>query len=565
MSDKIKNNTEIENISNLLSSDAREALHILSVPSLLYDPMADILLIKTKNANGTSRQLVEELRSYPIWHNRTSNSWVFDSDVREYAFEKLNGSKKSLRRKVLQVMVEHRNEFENVPLWDADDYDLQIARLSSSLEECRADGIHKFRQIFDTAYKFNQSETERVVDLYLEESFDEYSSSEPILPDDMSSVYFMRGLHAYKNKNFSKATRFLLPVWKKMSESYESMKNAADSSHLMGVMWGKKRRHWGDAEEAFKQSLEISKILNDRHRQDIVYHSLGNLLSKKRSRWGDAEEAFKQSLILLNKNDFSGQGMVYHSLGNLLSQDWSRWGEAEETLEESLGSFRKINERDGQGRVYHSLGNLLSKKRSRWKDAEEAYRQSLRLLNKNDLIGQGEVYYHLGNSLSQNRSRLIDAEKEYKQSLDLFIETNNQKSQAKVYHKLGDLYSQKRLRWNDAEDAYQQSLELLENLNDERDQADVYHSIGNMLSRESSRWGDAEDAYQQSLRLSSITGQKNSIRMASKDYSKLLIKRKDYKNAIIRIQKVLEYETDENNRNKLLKSLEYVESKLKTE
>ncbi len=439
MSVEMTNKFDIGYMLNVLSPELRESLYVLSVPNLLNNHLAEKILHNTGKANGNSQKLIEELQSFPIWHDRTIKTWVFDDDIREYALEELNGSGIEIRQKVLATMKGHRKELENVPTLDIEDFDLQIARLSIGMEESKKDGIQKFRQIFDTANRYNLQETERVIDLYIEEKFPKSSPSDKPLTEELSNVYFMRGLYAYKNNNFGKAISFLALVWKKRSESDESMKDAAISAHLVGLIWSKKRSHWEKAEKAFKESLELEEKIDNPFGQAQVYHSLGNLLSKERSRWGEAENAFKNSLELL----------------------------------------KKLNNPFGQAQVYHSLGNLLSKKRSRWEEAEEAYKQSLRLREVDDFFGQAQVYHSFGILLSKERSRWEEAENAFKNSLELGKDKLHHKAQ--VYHSLGNLLSKKRSRWGEAENAFKNSLELLETMNDQKGITMVSTSYSRLL------------------------------------------------------------------------------------
>jgi len=85
----MKDKTNVEDVLSILPSDVRESLYVLSIPNVLSDSLAKELLIKTGKANGNALQIVEELRYFPIWHDRTINSWIFDEDVRKYSFEKL--------------------------------------------------------------------------------------------------------------------------------------------------------------------------------------------------------------------------------------------------------------------------------------------------------------------------------------------------------------------------------------------------------------------------------------------------------------------------------------------
>ncbi len=398
MSVEMTNKPDIGNILNALSPESRESLYVLSVPNLLNNLLAEKMLLSTGKTNGNSQMLIEELRSFPIWHDRTIKTWVFDEDIREYALEKLNGSGIEIRQKVLATMKLHRKELENVPTLDTEDFDLQIARLSIGMEESRKEGIQKFRQIFDTANRYNLQETERVIDLYIEEKFPKFSHFDETLTEELGNVYFMRGLYAYKNTNFGKAISFLVPVWKKMSESYESMRDAAISAHLVGLIWSRDRKRWEEAEDAYKESLELLEKVNNPFGQAQVYHSLGILLSKDRSRWEEAEDAYNESLRLRKVNDSFGQAQVYHSLGNLLSKDRSRWEEAEDAYKQSL-ILGKDN-LSHKAQVYHSLGNLLIKDRSRWEEAEDAYEQSLVLLEEiNDQKGLAMICTSYGRFL----------------------------------------------------------------------------------------------------------------------------------------------------------------------
>jgi tetratricopeptide (TPR) repeat protein len=395
---EMTNKPDIGNILNALSPESRESLYVLSVPNLLNNLLAEKMLLSTGKTNGNSQMLIEELRSFPIWHDRTIKTWVFDEDIREYALEKLNGSGIEIRQKVLATMKLHRKELENVPTLDTEDFDLQIARLSIGMEESRKEGIQKFRQIFDTANRYNLQETERVIDLYIEEKFPKFSHFDETLTEELGNVYFMRGLYAYKNTNFGKAISFLVPVWKKMSESYESMRDAAISAHLVGLIWSRDRKRWEEAEDAYKESLELLEKVNNPFGQAQVYHSLGILLSKDRSRWEEAEDAYNESLRLRKVNDSFGQAQVYHSLGNLLSKDRSRWEEAEDAYKQSL-ILGKDN-LSHKAQVYHSLGNLLIKDRSRWEEAEDAYEQSLVLLEEiNDQKGLAMICTSYGRFL----------------------------------------------------------------------------------------------------------------------------------------------------------------------
>src|SRR3990172_1255446 len=109
----MKIDTSIENIFGQLSSEAKESLCILSVATLLNDSIASSLLNKTGKANGDADKIIQEIRSFPVWHERTINTWTFDDEIRKYALKRLNGSDKKYRETVLATMKEHEREFES--------------------------------------------------------------------------------------------------------------------------------------------------------------------------------------------------------------------------------------------------------------------------------------------------------------------------------------------------------------------------------------------------------------------------------------------------------------------
>ena len=574
MSNETINVGVIEEIWNSLSSDARESLHVLSIPTLLFDPLAETLLIELDKGNGNSQELVKEIRSFPIWHYRTKKSWVIDDDVSEYALGKLNGSKKELMEKVLYTLKNHRSRFENVPLLDMDDYDMQILRLSSKLEEHVTEGIHGFRKIFDFADKYNQLEIERVVDLYLEESFGEFPPSNKLRPEEACNVYFMRGYYAYKKGDFGKAIKFFLLVCKSSPESIESTKDVATALHLLGVIWNKQKR-WEEAENAFNKSINLLEQIGSFYYQAHVYHSLGHSLG--RSHWrrcADAEGAYKQSITLFTKeNDQFGQALVHHSYGNLLSSssNWRRYDDAENHYDKSLELLRKMSDSpikyESMGKVYHSLGRLLQKIKipDRWNDARESYRLSIRSLeNIDDLLGRANVHKSLGELLSTKRAGWDDAKKEFKQSLDLLRKIGNPyiqtKSRARIYHNIGKLLSKKRSGWDDAEEAFEQSVKLFGKVKDQKHQAEVYYDHGKMLSREKTRWDDAVKAYEQSLKMFGYKNYLKDVVRLNTDYGSLLYKKGDFNKSKLFIENALKYEKNKKNREVLLQKLEKIET-----
>lgn len=492
----------IKDVLDIVSAKTRNAIYILSTSSILTDSIARYLLAYTGVAKEDASEVVDELKSYPIWRTRTQNSWVLDDDVREYALTHLNGNTKRVQRSTLASLKELRERVSNEFVFrDRKDLEYQIARLGLKIEEEQEQSINTFRYFYETAEQFHIQETARVVNLYIEEGIT-FQDKLKDLPAYLQSAFFMRGMYAYNRGDLEKALSILSIVADNISDSYQSKKDGAVSYHLIGRIWADDREKIEEAEQAYRQSLLILGEINESFGVAQVYHSLGNLLSRQRNRAKDAEEAYRQSISLFRKdNKTFGLGQVYHSLGNLLSKDQSRAREAEQVYRQSL-TLRERDDTIGRAQVYHSLGNLLSSIRSRLKEAEQAYRQSITFLEKNDdTTGLAQVYHSLGNLLDKDRSRAKEAEQAYRQSLELYKRNNKTIGLAQVYHSLGNLLRIDKYRSKEAEQAFNQSLVFLGESNPFGLKQVVYHSLGNLLSKDRSRVKEAEQAYRQSLAL----------------------------------------------------------------
>ncbi|MBF0337095.1 MAG: hypothetical protein HQL05_04615 [Nitrospirae bacterium] len=338
----MKDISSIEAIMNVLSKEAKKALQVLCVPNLLEDSLAESLLQDMDVANGNTPEIIKRLRDFPIWRYRTIRTWVFNDDIREYCIGKLNGSGKKIRKTVLRTLRAKRKEFEDFAAFNINDYDLQVARLALTIEEEKPEAIKDVRAIFELATHFNELETGRVIDLYLEEDIPEAEQTGKSLPPYMLNAFFMRGMYAYKKKNHNKALKFMLPVWEKRHNDDASIHDAAIAAHIVGLIWSKSRETWKDAEDAYKSSLELGK--GDRHHQAQVYNDYAYLLSKDSNRWDEAENAYNKSLEL-------GKGNVLHkvnictSFGKFLLRDKKDYSSARKHLE-----FALEHERDAKYR-----------------------------------------------------------------------------------------------------------------------------------------------------------------------------------------------------------------------
>ncbi|MBF0537848.1 MAG: hypothetical protein HQL03_06295 [Nitrospirae bacterium] len=370
----MKGSESIEVVMKVLSEDAIAAMQVLCIPNMLEDSLAVSLLQNTGVANGNASSIIKRLRSFPIWHYRTIRTWAFDDDIREYCIDKLNGSGKEIRINVLSTLREMREKFEDFIAFNINDYDLQVARLALTIEGEEPRAMRNVRAIFELADRFNESETGRVIDLYLEEDIPEVEQAGKSLPEYVLNAFFMRGMYAYKKKDHKKALKFMKPVWEKAGRH-----DAAIAAHIVGLIWSKRREAGKDAERAYKSSLELfAGEPRSQGSQALVYHSLGNLLSKERNRWKEAEVAYNKSLAF-GKGDRQHEAQVYNDYGAFLSNVAKRWNEAEEAYNKSLELGK--NDSYHKALVYHRLGDLLRKDPYRWKETENAYKQSFDLFN----------------------------------------------------------------------------------------------------------------------------------------------------------------------------------------
>ncbi|MBF0606067.1 MAG: hypothetical protein SFH39_05675 [Candidatus Magnetobacterium sp. LHC-1] len=249
--------SSVEVIMNVFSEEVKEALEVLCVPNMLEDSLAESLLQNTGRANGNASAIIKRLRSFPIWHYRTIRTWAFHDDIRQYCIGKLNGSGKDIRTKVLSTLREKRKDFKDFIAFDISDYDLQVARLAFTIEEEKPKAVEGMRAIFDLAAQYNESETARVIDLYLEEDMSAAEQTGESLSVYVLMAFFMRGMYAHRKKDHDKALRFMMPVWEKRHNTVAGRHDAAIAAHIVGLIWSKERNRWQEAERAYKSSLTL--------------------------------------------------------------------------------------------------------------------------------------------------------------------------------------------------------------------------------------------------------------------------------------------------------------------
>jgi tetratricopeptide (TPR) repeat protein len=277
-----------------LSPAAQKSVQFLSIPTLLYDSLAISILQKAGIANGDAFKVLEEIRSFPIWHERTVGTWCLDQDMRETALARLNGSGKGMRELALDAIKDHEKEFQGLAPTDMKDYYLQTARLSLALDDRVEAGLRDMRSIFDVANHFGQLETERIVDLYVQEGIGKRFDDKETMPEYVLSAFFMRAMYAYKTRASITALRLFQIVWRKRGKSLQSLRDAAIAAHLVGLILSKDRARWKEAEDAYKQSLELDK--DNRHGLAQVYTSLGKFEFFEKKDFENAQRSIESAL-----------------------------------------------------------------------------------------------------------------------------------------------------------------------------------------------------------------------------------------------------------------------------
>ncbi len=536
-----------ELILNDLPVLIKDAVCALSVSTSLNDEIATQLLKNTSVANGNARDIIAEVKSLPLTIQRNRNYWSIAPKIREVALQKLNGSKQKYQLEAFKILKsQHIDYSSNAPYIELRDFELQTMRLGLKIPDEQQNAIQKLRSIFEADEEYNNHDNTKVLSLYIDEGIT-FKESEAY-PAHILSAYFIRGIHAYRTRenDYSTALKYFLPVWKFHDQSYSSKKDAAIASHLIGLIYSKKRYSFNDVFNTYKDSIALAEEIKFDFHLGHVYHSLGNLYSKDRAKAKEAEQVFNRSIdIRIQINDYYGLAQVYHSLGNLYGRNRTTFKEAGQAFKKSIDIRIQINDYYGLAQVYHSFGNLYSKDTTKFKEAESAFIKSISIgetIKDNYTLAQ--VYHSLGNLYSKDTTKFKEAENALIKSISIGEIIKDKLTLAQVYHSLGNLLSKEKNRFADAENAYKKSLEIEKANNNKYGLAQVYHSLGNLLSKEKNRLADAENAYKKSLEIEIASNNKYGLAQVYSNYGKLKALQHDYKRAKELFEDALKYQTD---------------------
>jgi tetratricopeptide (TPR) repeat protein len=152
-----------------------------------------------------------------------------------------------------------------------------------------------FRSLFNLVEKCDDLEIERVIDLSLEEIFDESISSSKLQHEELHNVYFMRGYYAFKKNEYDKSETFFERIYNCSHESYQYEKDIAVVSHLLGIIWTHKQLYL-KAKDALERSIESLLKIGDQLYLAKVHNSYGNLLSLAPRCYNEAEKHYELAL-----------------------------------------------------------------------------------------------------------------------------------------------------------------------------------------------------------------------------------------------------------------------------
>ena len=259
-----------------------------------------------------------------------------------------------------------------------------------------------------------------------------------------------------------------------VSEESGDRPGMAGTYHQIGLI-AHARGRLDEAEDWYRQSLAIHEEFGERSHRAGLYHDLGTT-ALRRGRLDEAEEAYLRSLaISMELGNRPSMAITYHQLANTASER-GQLGEAEDWYRQSLTIFQELDDRPNIAGTYHSLG-VIALERSRLDEAEDWLRQAIQIheeLGLRALLAGG--YLHLGN-IAYRRERMDEAENWYRQSLTIDEEFGDRPGAAKAYHNLG-MTARQQGRLDEAENWYRQSLAVKEELGNRHGMALTYAELG---------------------------------------------------------------------------------------
>jgi tetratricopeptide (TPR) repeat protein len=149
---------------------------------------------------------------------------------------------------------------------------------------------------------------------------------------------------------------------------------SASIYHQLGMV-AQAQRKWDQAEQHYRQALEISIEFNNRYEQASTFHQLG-MVAQAQRQWDQAEQHYHQALeIKIEFNDRYSQASTYHQLG-MVAQEQRQWDQGEQHYRQALEIYIEFNDRYEQAGTYHQLGRVAQAQRQ-WEQAQTDLLQAL--------------------------------------------------------------------------------------------------------------------------------------------------------------------------------------------
>ena len=295
--------------------------------------------------------------------------------------------------------------------------------------------------------------------------------------------------------------RQILAWQQKQPQTEQTRGNISVTYHQLG-MTAQDRGRLDEAEDWYRQAIQIREELGLRSLLATDYHQLGNT-AYLRGRLDEADDWYRKSLAI--KEELGNRPLMvttYHQLG-ITAQDRGQLDEADDWYRKALTIEEELGNHPHMAGTYHQLGNTAYLRR-RLDEADDWYRKALTIEEELGNHPQMASTYHQLGITAQDRGRLDEADDWYRKSLAIEEELGNRLGMASSYHQLGNTaYLRRRL--DEAENWYRQALAIREGLGNRPGMASTYHQLG-ITAQDRGQLDEAENWYRKSLAISEELG-----------------------------------------------------------
>ena len=316
------------------------ALEALAIPRCLNADVAHLIIEQVASVNGRAPDLAQSLLHTSLIQLDAEQNWYLDPAVRDHFLASLASAPERLRDLAQQVA-----RVAPVPS-NGTLASLDLGWLEALAEE--TSGYEKLRRVFD-GDEPEDAEHRRVLVRQIGVVGPYLTRAGAVQGRGFA---FILGMVKYRQRRYAEAQQYFSVVVRSPIRDLDQ----AISFHLLGHIRVHQGTRDAEAEQLYRESLEIGEELNVRFHVAQVKHSLANLLSRSRDRWAEAEQLYRESLEILEEmHNRVGVAQVTLNLARLLLS-WggqARLAEAAElarrsvTLNQEL-RLRRFSERGEQ-------------------------------------------------------------------------------------------------------------------------------------------------------------------------------------------------------------------------